>query len=70
MATSMNVQKRKQADLTLYCIIVLTLAEEAIIQASIDEQHGKPSYIEDDSDDSDVKQAIKEELKDLILFWV
>jgi len=66
----MNVQKRKRADSTLYCITVLTPAEAAAIQASIDERHRKPSYIEDDSDDSDVEQAIKGELEDSTLFWV
>ena len=55
MITSMNVQKRKRANSTFYYIIVFILAEEATIQASIDERHGKPSYIEDDSDNSDVE---------------
>ena len=70
MATLMNIQKRKRADSTLDYIIVLTAAEAAAIRASINKRHGKPSYEDDDSDDSDLEQAIKDELKDLTLFWV
>ena len=55
MATSIRLQKRKRADSTLDSITVLTRAEEAAIQASIDERHGKPSNIEDDSDESDIE---------------
>ncbi len=69
MATSMNVQKRKRANSTLDSGIVLTAAEAATIQESIDEQHGKPSQIEDDSDDSDIEQANKAKLEDSTLFW-
>ena len=57
MAISISLQKRKRADLTLDSITVLTLAKEAAIQATIDERHGKPSNIEDDSDSSDIKQG-------------
>lgn len=70
MATSMNVQKRKRADSTQDSITVLTIAEEAIIQASIDERHGLPSNIEEDSDDSDVELSHEVELEDSTLFWV
>jgi hypothetical protein len=69
MATSMNLQKRKRANLTFDSIIVLTIAKEAIIQATINEQHGKPSNIEDNSNNSDIKLSNKE-LKDSTLFWV
>jgi hypothetical protein len=69
MATSINLQKRKRANLTLDSITVLTIAKEAIIQATIDEWHGKPSNIEDNSNNSDIKPSNKE-LEDLILFWV
>jgi hypothetical protein len=69
MATSMNLQKRKRADSTLDSITVLTIAEEAAIQATIDERHGKPSNIEDNSDDSDIEPSNKE-LEDSTLFWV
>jgi hypothetical protein len=69
MATSVNLQKRKRADSTLDSIIVLTIAEEAAIQATIDERHGKPSNIEDNSDDLDIEPSNKE-LEDSILFWV
>jgi hypothetical protein len=55
MATSVSLQKHKRADSTLDLIIVLTIAEEAVIQVSIDERYGKPSNIEDDSDKSDIK---------------
>ena len=55
MATSVSLQKRKRADSTLDSITVLTLAEEAAIQATIDKRHGKPSNIEDDSDESDIE---------------
>jgi hypothetical protein len=69
MATSVNLQKRKRADSTLDLITVLTIAEEAAIQATIDERHGKPSNIEDNSDDSDIEPSNKE-LEDSTLFWV
>ena len=69
MATSMNLQKRKRADSTFDSITVLTIAEEAAIQATIDERHGKPSNIEDNSDDSDIEPSNKE-LEDSTLFWV
>jgi hypothetical protein len=69
MATSVNLQKRKRADSTLDSITVLTIAEEAAIQATIDERHGKPSNIEDNSDDSDIEPSNKE-LEDSTLFWV
>jgi hypothetical protein len=65
-----SLQKRKRADLTLDLIIVLTLAEEAAIQATINERHGKPSNIEDNSNDSDIEPSNKVELKDSMLFWV
>jgi hypothetical protein len=55
--------------LTLDSITVLTIAEEAAIQATIDERHGKPSNIKDDSDESDIEQSNEVELKDLTLFW-
>jgi hypothetical protein len=70
MATSMSLQKRKRADSTLDSITVLTLAEEAAIQATIDKRHGKPSNIEDDSDDSDIEPSNEVELEDSTLFWV
>jgi hypothetical protein len=70
MATLVNVQKRKRADSTLDCITVLTAAEAAAIRASIDKRYGKPSYKDDDSDNSDVEQAIEDELEDSTLFWV
>jgi hypothetical protein len=69
MATSISLQKRKRADSTLDSITVLTIAEEAAIQATIDERHGKPSIIEDDSDDSDIELSNKE-LEDSTLYWV
>ena len=55
MATSISLQKRKRADSTLDLITVLTIAKEAVIQATLDERHRKPSNIEDDSDSSDIK---------------
>jgi hypothetical protein len=70
MAISIRLQKHKQANLTLDLIIVLTLAKEAAIQATIDEWHGKPSNIEDNSNNSDIKPSNKVELEDLMLFWV
>ena len=70
MATSVSLQKRKRADSTLDSITVLTIAEEAAIQATLDERHGKPSNIEDDSNGSDIEQSDKLELEDLTLFWV
>ena len=69
MATSISLQKRKRADSTLDSITVLTIAEEATIQATIDERHGKPSIIEDDSDGSDIELSNKE-LEDSTLYWV
>ena len=69
MATSISLQKRKRADLTLDLITVLTIAEEAVIQATIDERHGKPSIIEDDSNGSDIELSNKE-LEDSTLYWV
>jgi hypothetical protein len=69
MATSVNLQKRKRADSTLDSIIVLTIAKEAAIQATIDERYGKPSNIEDNSNDSDIEPSDKE-LEDSTLFWV
>jgi len=69
MATSISLQKRKRANLTLDSITVLTIAKEAIIQATIDERHRKPSIIEDDSDSSDIKLSNKE-LEDSTLYWV
>jgi len=69
MATSISLQKRKRADSTLDSITVLTIAEEAAIQATIDERHGKPSNIEDDSDGSDIEPSNKE-LEDSTLYWV
>jgi hypothetical protein len=66
----MSLQKRKRADSTLDSITVLTLAEEAAIQATIDERHGKPSNIEDNSNDLDIKPSNKVELEDSTLFWV
>jgi hypothetical protein len=70
MATSVSLQKRKRADSTLDSITVLTLAKEAAIQATLDERHGKPSNIEDDSDGSDIEQGDQLELEDSTLFWV
>jgi hypothetical protein len=70
MATSISLQKRKRADSTLDSITVLTIAEEAVIQVTLDERHGKPSIIEDDSDSSDIEQSDKLELEDSTLFWV
>ena len=70
MATSISLQKCKQADLTLNSIIVLTIAKEAIIQATINERHGKPSNIEDNSYDLDIEPSNKVELEDSTLFWV
>jgi hypothetical protein len=55
MATSISLQKRKRADSTLDSITVLTIAEEAVIQVTLDERYGKPSIIEDDSDGSDIE---------------
>jgi hypothetical protein len=55
MAISIRLQKRKRANSTLDLITVLTIAKEAIIQASINERYGKPSNIKDDSDKSDIK---------------
>ena len=69
MATSISLLKRKRADSTLDSITVLTIAEEAAIQATIDERHGKPSNIEDNSDNSDIEPSNKE-LEDSTLFWV
>jgi hypothetical protein len=69
MATSISLQKRKRADLTLDSITVLTIAEEAAIQATIDERHRKPFNIEDNSDESDIEQSNEVELEDLTLFW-
>jgi hypothetical protein len=59
MATSISLQKRKRADSTLDSITVLIIAKEAIIQATLDERHGKPSNIEDDSNGSDIEQSDK-----------
>ena len=70
MAISVSLQKRKRADSTLDSIIVLTIAKEAAIQATIDEWHGKPSNIEDNSYDSDIEPSNKVELEDSTLFWV
>ena len=67
MATSINLQKHKRADSTLDLITVLTIAKEAAIQATIDERHGKPSIIEDDSDSSDIELSNKE-LEDSTLY--
>src|ERR1700692_4662309 len=69
MAISVSLQKRKRADSTLDSITVLTIAEEAAIQATIDERHGKPSNIEDDSGGLDIEPSNKE-LKDWTLYWV
>jgi 3-oxoacyl-(acyl-carrier-protein) synthase len=63
MAISVSLQKRKRADSTLDSIIVLTIAEEAVIQATIDERHGKPSNIEDNSYVSNIEPSNKVELK-------
>ena len=68
-ATSIRLQKRKRADSTLDSITVLTIAEEAAIQVSINERYGKPSNIEDDSDESDIEQSNEAELEDSTLFW-
>jgi hypothetical protein len=70
MAASVSLQKRKRADSTLDLITVLTIAKEAVIQATLDERHGKPSNIEDDSNGSDIEQSDKLELEDSTLFWV
>ena len=70
MATSVNLQKRKRANSTLDSIIVLTIAKEAVIQVTINERYGKPSNIEDNSDESDIKQSNEVELEDSTLFWV
>jgi len=67
MATSISLQKRKRANSTLDLITVLTIAEEAIIQATIDEWHRKPSIIEDDSNGSDIELSNKE-LEDSTLY--
>ena len=69
MATSISLQKRKRANSTLDSIIVLTIAKEAIIQATINERYRKPSIIEDDSDGSDIELSNKE-LEDSTLYWV
>ena len=58
MATSISLQKRKRADSTLDSITVLTIAEEAAIQATID-----------DSDGSDIELSNKE-LEDSTLYQV
>jgi hypothetical protein len=55
MATSISLQKCKRADSTLDSITVLTIAEEAAIQVTINERYGKPSNIEDNSDESDIE---------------
>ena len=55
MAASISLQKRKRADSTLDLITVLTIAEEAVIQVTLDEWYGKPSIIEDDSDSLDIE---------------
>jgi hypothetical protein len=55
MATSISLQKHKRADSTLDSITVLTIAKEAAIQATLDERHGKPSNIEDDSNGSNIE---------------
>jgi hypothetical protein len=68
MATSIRLQKRKRADSTLDSITVLTLAKEAIIQATINERHRKPSNIENNSDNSDIEPSNKVELEDSTLF--
>jgi hypothetical protein len=68
MAISIRLQKRKRANLTLNSIIVLTLAKEAIIQATINERYRKPSNIEDNSNNSDIKPSNKVELEDSMLF--
>jgi len=70
MAASISLQKRKRADSTLDLITVLTIAKEAVIQATLDKRHGKPSNIEDDSDGSEIEQSDKLELEDSTLFWV
>ena len=70
MTASMSLQKRKRADSTLDSITVLTIAEEAAIQATIDERYGKSSNIEDNSDESDIEQSNEVELEDSTLFWV
>jgi hypothetical protein len=67
MATSISLQKRKRANSTLNSITVLTIAKEAAIQATINEQYRKPSIIEDDSDGSDIEPSNKE-LKDSTLY--
>jgi hypothetical protein len=69
MAISINLQKRKRANSILDLIIVLIIAKEAVIQATINEWYGKPSNIEDNSDNSDIELSNKE-LEDLTLFWV
>ena len=66
----MSLQKRKRANSTLDSIIVLTIAKEAVIQVTINERYGKPSNIEDNSDESDIKQSNEVELEDSTLFWV
>ena len=66
----MSLQKCKQANSTLDLIIVLTIAKEAIIQVTINERYGKPSNIEDNSDELDIEQSNEVELEDLTLFWV
>ena len=70
MATSISLQKRKRANSTLDSIIVLTIAKEAIIQATINERYGKSSNIEDNSYNSDIEPSNKVELEDSTLFWV
>jgi hypothetical protein len=68
MATTINIQKQKRANSTLHSITVLTKAKEAAIQISIDQRHGLPSNIEEDTDNSDVKQPHKTKLEDSTLF--
>ena len=74
MATQMDSRKRKRADSTLDCITVLTAADIAANPPSDDEtddeRFGLPCNNELDSDDSDVDQGDKEELKESTLFWV
>jgi hypothetical protein len=67
MATSISLQKCKRANSTLDSITVLTIAKEAIIQVTLDERHGKPSIIEDDSNSSDIELSNKE-LEDSTLY--
>ena len=54
-----------------YCLDpAVTIAKEAIIQISINKRYGKPSNIEDNSDDSDIEPSDEVELEDSTLFWV